>query len=52
MAQAIVSVHIKQFKYSIQHVLRQIVACGDPHSSFELGCNESKKEMVSRFYST
>lgn len=37
MTQAVVSVHVKEFKNSIQHIVRQIVACGDLYSSLELG---------------
>lgn len=46
MAQTVVSIYIKEFKHCVQHILRQIVACGDPHSSPKLGCKQNKESVV------
>lgn len=37
MTQAVVSIHVKEFEYSIQNIVRQLVTCGDLYSSFKLG---------------
>lgn len=45
MAQAVVSIHVEKLKHGVQHVLGQFVACGNLHSSLELGCREKKKNI-------
>lgn len=44
MAQAVVSIYVEKLKHGVQHVLGQFVACGDRHSSLELGCREKEKK--------
>lgn len=44
MAQAVVSIYVEKLKHCVQHVLGEFVACGNRHSSLELGCREKKKK--------
>ena len=46
MAQTVVSVHIKEFEDGVQHVYRQIMSRGDPHSSLKLGYSHKQREHV------
>lgn len=45
MAQAVVSIHVKEFKYSIQNVFWQLVTGGNFYSSFKLGCEWNEKRL-------
>lgn len=38
VAQTVISIYVKELKHCVQHILRQVVARGDPHGSLKLGC--------------
>lgn len=44
MTQAVVSIHVKEFEYSIQYVVGQLVTCGNLYGTLELGWNLKKKK--------